>query len=108
MLRSFRARLLAGFALVIVITLFLAASSAVLLLRDEQARAAEQEISGWVEPVTQNVLRWEAEGRPRSYIREALAREVPVRVLMLENQRVILDSEDNKLYGEIIDTTEVD
>ena len=109
MLRSFRARLLAGFALVIVITLFLAASSAVLLLRDEQARAAEQEISGWVESVTQNVLRWEAEGRPRSQIREALAREVPVRVVMLDQyQRVILDSEDNKLYGEILDTSEAD
>ena len=37
MLRSFRARLLAGFAIVVALTLFLSASGFVLLLREQQA-----------------------------------------------------------------------
>lgn len=93
MLRSFRARLLAGFGLVIVITLALAAVSAVFLLRDEQSRAAEQEISGWVGPVTSNVFLWEAQGRGREWMRETLASQVPVRVILLDAEgRVVLDS----------------
>ncbi len=110
MLRSFRSRLLAGFALIILITLFLAASSAVLLLRDQQARAAEQRISGWVGPVTRDVERLEAEGWPRSMIRATLARDVPVRVVFLDpNDRVILDSgPDAALLGQRLNLSGVD
>jgi signal transduction histidine kinase len=107
MLRSFRARLLAGFALVILITLFLAAFSAVLLLRDQQARAAEQRISLWVEPATDTALTLEAQGWSRSYIRRQLSAIIPVRVVMLDrSNRVVLDTHStNSLYGERLDLT---
>lgn len=44
MLGSFRFRLLAGFGIVIGLTLFLSASGFVLLLRQQQTEAAQQRI----------------------------------------------------------------
>jgi signal transduction histidine kinase len=110
MLGSFRARLLIGFGLVIAVTLFLAATSAVFLLRDEQARSAEQRISFWVEPVTRAVFEWEAHGRPRATIREALISEVDVRVVLLDqDDRVVLDSGvGGDLLGTRLELSDVD
>jgi signal transduction histidine kinase len=106
MLGSFRARLVIGFGLVIAVTLFLAATSAVFLLRDQQARAAEREISGWVEPVTLNVFDWEAKGVGREWMRDSLS-YLPVRVILLDPEgRVILDSGTGaRLLGQQLELT---
>ena len=50
-MRSLRLRLLAGFGLVIALSLFLSGSASVLLLRDQQVEAAEQRIGRLVDPL---------------------------------------------------------
>ena len=57
MLGSFRARLLTGFGIVIILTLFLSASAFVLLLREQQTEAAQQRIGILVEPITTTAQR---------------------------------------------------
>ena len=56
MLGSFRARLLSGFAIVIALTLFLSASAFILLLREQQADAAEARIGSGT-PMTTPTIR---------------------------------------------------
>jgi signal transduction histidine kinase len=101
MLRSFRARLLAGFALVIALSLLLSASGFVLLLRAEQASAAEQRIGLLVEPLARRAYNLERAGWPRELIREDLetvARYYSVRILLIDSvDRVIIDTHPEKL-----------
>lgn len=95
-MRSLRLRLLAGFALVIVLSLFLSGSASVLLLRDQQAEAAEQRIGRLVAPLSQIVEQMVTGGWPRDLMRERLAFYAgyyDVRILLLDaGQRVVLDT----------------
>lgn len=97
MLGSFRARLLSGFGIVIVLTLFLSASAFVLLLREQQTQAAEQRIGILVGPITSGAERMELQQWSRSEIAAQLAEYAiyyDIRILMLDsNNRVIIDTE---------------
>ena len=97
MLGSFRARLLTGFGIVIILTLFLSASAFVLLLRQQQAEAAQQRIGILVEPITTNAQRMELQGWSRSQINGWLsdvAVYYDIRILMLDpSDQVVIDTE---------------
>lgn len=97
MLGSFRARLLAGFGIVIVLTLFLSASAFILLLRQQQAEAAQQRIGILVEPITTEAQRMQLLGWSRPAISKSLgeiATYYDIRILMLDpSDRVVIDTE---------------
>lgn len=97
MLGSFRARLLAGFGIVIVLTLFLSASAFILLLRQQQTEAAQQRIGILVEPITTEAQRMELIGWSRPAIGASLseiARYYDIRILMLDQRdKVVIDTE---------------
>ena len=97
MLRSFRARLLAGFAIVVALTLFLSASGFVLLLREQQAEAARQRIGVLVVPITQSARNMELLGWPPQVIRSQLtsvAQYYGIRILMLDaRSHVVIDTD---------------
>lgn len=89
--------MLAGFGIVIVLTLFLSASGFVLLLREQQAQAAQQRIGILVEPIT-NEAQWrERQGWSRAAIQAKLseiATYYDIRILMLDqSNRVVIDTE---------------
>jgi len=96
MLGSFRFRLLAGFGIVIGLTLFLSASGFVLLLRQQQAEAAEQRIGLLVQPIADKSREMVLLGWPQEVIAKTLqdiAAYYDVRVLILDSsERVVIDT----------------
>jgi len=110
MLHSFRARLLAGFGIVIVITLSFAAVLVALLLRDQQADAAEARIGVLVAPITEIARESELLGWPDALIRtqlDAYAEAFDLRILVMDRtDRVVIDTADGEpLLGGILDLT---
>lgn len=108
MLHSFRARLLTGFAIVILITLTFAAVLVALLLRDQQAEAAEARIGVLVSPITERARQRELLGWPDELIRTELlayAETFDLRVFLLDrNDRVVVDTAQGEpLLGEVLD-----
>lgn len=102
-LSSLRARLFAGFGLVVVLSIFLSATGSVLLLREEQTRAAEQRIG-----LLTSALADRAEGKEFFVLQSELgaaASEFDIRILLLdEGGTVILDTEqDRSAVGSIIE-----
>lgn len=109
MLGSFRARLLSGFAIVIALTLFLSASAFILLLREQQADAAEARIGMLVGPITEQVRARESQGWPQELIRVellAVAELYDLRVLLLDRDaRVVLDTDPQQpALGQVLAT----
>ena len=110
MLHSFRGRLLAGFAIVIMITLTFAAVLVALLLRDQQAEAAEARIGVLVAPITEIARERELLGWPDELVRTELlayAEAFDLRILMLDrNSRVVVDTADAEpLLGDVLDVS---
>lgn len=108
MLASFRARLFAGFALVIALALFLSASGFALLLRQEQNQAAEQRIGLLVGPISEATRNLQQAGWPAEVIRAQLAEvadHYQFRVLMVDQRhRVVMDTAAGQsLLGETLD-----
>ena len=97
MLRSFKSRLLAGLAIVIVLSLFLSASAFVFMLRDQQEQAAQQRIGVLVGPLTESARFMEARGWTPQMMRPVLsdiARDYRIRVLVTDTtSKVIVDTD---------------
>ena len=97
-LGSLRLRMLAGFGLVIAISLLFAGFASVWLLRDQQAEWAEQRIGRLVPTFSDRVLQMELFGWPYERIRAELvpwAEYFDVRIMLLDrDQRVFLDTDD--------------
>lgn len=108
MLLSFRARLLAGFAIVILITLSFAAVLVSLLLRDQQTEAAEARIGVLVAPITEIARESELLGWPDELIRtqlSAYAEAFDLRILVLDrSDRVVIDTAQGEpLLGSVLE-----
>lgn len=104
MLHTLRIRLIVGFGLVILLSIVLAGAGSMLLLREQQAEAAEERIGRLVEPLSQWVLRMELVGTPRERIAGELAAYAAfegVRILLLdESERVVVDTQrGSRLIG---------
>jgi signal transduction histidine kinase len=96
-LSSLRARLFAGFGLVILLSLLLSAAGSVLLLREEQTRAAEQRIGLLVGPLTARAQEMIFTGWPMGQIEAELTEwghQFDVRVLLLDEQEVVVIDTD--------------
>ncbi len=107
MLRSFKSRLLAGLAIVIVLSLFLSASAFVLLLRQEQTDAAQQRIGVLVGPLAEGARNMELRGWTPETMREVLreiGRDYGIRILLVDrSQKVVLDTDPRQsLLGDQI------
>ena len=100
MLHSLRFRLLAGFGVVIVLTLLLASLGAVWMLRDQQTEFAEQSYGRLVVLFASRAQQMELIGWPPSRIREELvepARYYDIRILLVDRDgRVIADTDDSE------------
>ena len=112
-LGSLRLRLLAGFGLVIGISLLFAAFASVWLLRDQQAQWAEQRIGGLVPGFSDYVVQRELRGWPREAIREELvlyARQFGVRFFLTDEQGwVVLDTEElEPMLGQRVNISSVE
>lgn len=108
MLPSLRLRMLAGFGLVITISLLFAGIGSVWLLRDQQAEAAEQRIGRLVPPLSRYVFDMEQFGWPRDRIRVELAGYAgyyDVRILLVDRDgRVLLDTDERQgMLGQTLD-----
>ena len=106
-LRSLRLRLLAGFGLVIAISLLLGGFASVWLLRDQQAEWAEQRIGRLVPTFSERVLAMELFGWPPERIRSdlvPLADYFAVRIMLLDGEgRVTLDTDDQQpMLGDML------
>ena len=99
-LSSLRARLFAGFGLVVVLSLFLSATGSVLLLREEQTRAKEQLFSLLAVSLTARTDAMVREGLGLRQIEtelRRLANEVNVRILLIdEDAVVVVDTRQNR------------
>ena len=94
---SLRLRVLASFALVIALSLFLAGVVSVWLIRDQQAETAEKGIGRLVDPLSTEMRRMQLSGYPDERIAvelAGLARYFDVRILLLDSsQHVTLDTD---------------
>ena len=97
MLRSFKSRLLAGLAIVIVLSLVLSASAFVFLLRQQQEEAAQQRIGVLVGPLTDGARNMELRGWTPQAMRPVLsgiARDYGIRILLTDStSKVIVDTD---------------
>ena len=73
--RSLRSRLILSFGILIFLTLFLAGSTTVLLLRDEQAETARERVGRLAEPVALRSVFLEASGATAAEIETVLYEE---------------------------------
>jgi len=103
---------LASFALVIALSLFLAGAVSVWLIRDQQAEAAEKGLGRLVYPLAARLAEMQLSGYPSERIASELAtnaRYYDVRILLIDSsQRVVLDtdSEDPALGEQIAEAAE--
>lgn len=105
---SLRARLIASYAFVIFLSLFLAGSAFIYLLRTYQTEARLNQFAGLMLPLSAQVWTLERQGSTPAQMSELLqeqATEMKVRILLLDpTQRVVVDTADNSsLANEEID-----
>ena len=113
MIHSLRTRLILSFGLVIALSVVLIAIASLLLLRDHEARSAEERIGHLVQPISSAYNEMALVGWSRDRIEPQLAAYAEffdVRVLLVDgDDRVILDSTAaDSLVGELLTVPEVD
>ena len=113
MLRSVRARLVVAFAVVIALSLLLAASAFVLLLRQQQADAAKQRIGVLVGPISDAARNMELLGWSAPIMRSQLvnvAQYYNIRILMLDaGSQVVIDTDAGQsLLGDPLSLAEAE
>lgn len=102
MFRSLRSKLIAAFAFIIFLSLFLAGSAFVLLIRDYQTQLALNQLADLALPVSFQVSVLERAGADTTQIRRFLeeqASEVSVRMLLVDPQGKVLEDTGDTLQG---------
>ena len=107
MIRSLRLRLLLSFGLVIALSLFLAGTASMLLLRDQETDAAAERIGRLVEPLSLIHNEMTFVGWPRQRIERELsayAEFFDVRVLLVDGDaQIVYDSNaGDSMLGEVL------
>jgi signal transduction histidine kinase len=102
--RSLRLRLILSFGLLIFITLFLAGSATIILLRNEEQNNASERVGLLTGPVAFRAGELEFSGGSPAQITDILRAEYPeVRVLLVDRQaRVQGDTESGALVGQTV------
>ena len=103
--RSLRVRLILSFGLLIFLSLFLAGTATVYLLRDQQARNAREKVGLLAEPVALRAALLEAEsgGRQPGEIQQILSMEYPgVRILLIDRLGRVVGDSEGSLVGQTL------
>ena len=104
--RSLRLRLIFSFGILIFVTLFLAGSATVILLREQQETAATERVGLLADPMARRAGELEAIGGTPKQIIDILRGEYVyegVRILMVNSEGVVVgDSAENALTGQTI------
>ena len=103
--RSLRSRLILSFGILIFLTLFLAGSTTVLLLRDERAETARERVGRLAEPVALRSVFLEASGATAAEIETVLYEEYGgegVRILIVDANATVVRDTGETLQGTTI------
>jgi signal transduction histidine kinase len=103
--RSLRSRLILSFGVLIFLSLFLAGSTTVVLLRQRQEDAAQERVGLLAEPIAQRAALLEAVGGTPQQIRDILEeeyREFDVRILLLDHDDKVVSDTGESLQGTLI------
>jgi signal transduction histidine kinase len=105
MFRTLRARLIAAFTLTIFLSLFLAGTAFIVLMREKETVRARERVSLLVEPVATLVARMEGRGASRQQVRDLMGQlsgEMQVRLMLVDvSGNVLVDTAD-ELTGQQI------
>jgi signal transduction histidine kinase len=98
--RSLRARLIFSFGVLIFLSLFLAGSTSVFLLRAEQERTARERVGRLAEPVALRAAILEAAGATPADIESALQAEyADLRILLVDRDETVVSDTGQSLRG---------
>jgi hypothetical protein len=103
--RSLRVRLILSFGLLIFLSLFLAGTATVYLLRDQEERNAREKVGLLAEPIALRAALLEAESpnRTPAEIQQILAVEYPgLRILLVDRLGRVVGDSDGTLTGRTI------
>ena len=93
--RSLRARLILSFGLLIFIALFVAGTTTVYLLKEQQQKRAQERVGLLARPVALREAILEASGASPAQIQNVLEQEYGVRILLIDaDGKVVSDSMD--------------
>jgi signal transduction histidine kinase len=90
--KSLRSRLIVSFAVLVFLSLFLAGTMTVFLLKKEQERTAQEKVGLLAEPITLRAAFLEASGATPAEIVADLESIYSVRILLIDQDRVVGDS----------------
>ena len=101
--RSLRARLILSFGALIFLTLFLAGTATVYLLRDEQEKTARERVGRLAEPIALRAAFLEAREVPPAQIEEVLKQEYSdLRILLVDRNSTVVTDTGATLRGQQI------
>ncbi|MPZ50413.1 MAG: HAMP domain-containing protein [Dehalococcoidia bacterium] len=97
--RSLRSRLILSFGILIFLSLFLAGTTTVYLLRAEQEKTARERVGRLAEPIALRAAILEASGATPADIETALQEEYDVRILLVDRQAKVVSDTGETLRG---------
>ncbi len=101
--RTLRSRLILGFGLTIFLSLFLAATATIYLLRAEQEKTAREKVGRLAEPVALREAFLESQGiTSPTEIQEILEAFYGVRILIIDRDATVVGDSGKTLRGQII------
>ncbi len=109
MFRTLRTRLILAFTIVIALTLFLAGSTFVYILREYQSQLRANQLAEIALPLSYQVAILDGAGATLEQIAgflEMQATDLEVRILLMDSQRRVVVDTGKKLEGKQIDLTE--
>lgn len=109
MFRSLRSRLIAAFTLTIFVSLVLAGTAFIFLMREQEAERARERVSLLVEPAATLVARLQARGATLQQTQDfmqQLAADMQVRLLLVDANATVLIDTEGELTGRRIDALE--
>jgi signal transduction histidine kinase len=100
--RSLRSRLILSFGALIFLSLFLAGTTTVYLLRNEQVKTARERVGRLAEPIALRAAGLEARGATPQQIQTILQQEYGVRILLVDRDATVVGDTGQNLRGTTI------
>jgi signal transduction histidine kinase len=102
--QSLRSRLIVAFGVLIFLSLFLAGTTTIYLLKNEQEKAARERVARLAEPVAQAATYLQANGfTDPQVIQQALEQQYDVRILIVDTDATVVADSEQTLRGQTID-----
>jgi two-component system OmpR family sensor kinase len=100
--KSLRARLILSFGVLIFLSLFLAGTTTVYLLKKEQEKTARERVGRLAEPIALRSAILEANGETPAQIQDTLEEEYNVRILLVDRDATVVGDTGRTLRGQTI------